>query len=183
MFVKSFVKCRRALEEPRLGRHERLDVAVVVREQRLGGLHGAGAGSSQRELGALVCHLPLQARDLGVQRLGSLGRLRGGGHLALELGDLRVLCGEGLAPLVRAAYRFRLVRLGVLARLRLRRVALLLLLAFRLRGILLTVHVGHPFLTGGHEKCPHLTGRGTLSGDVTSGRPRFRGPGRINSGD
>ena len=61
------------------------------------------------------------------------------------------------------------MRLGVFARLRLQRTAefLLLLLAFRLRCILLTVHVGHPLFSGGHEKCPRPTGTGAFSGDVT----------------
>lgn len=118
----------------------------MVREQGLCGLHGAGASRAQHELGALVCHLPPELGDLGVQRLGGLGGLRDGGHLALELDDLRVLSLERLAPLV-GSYRFLLVRLGVFARLRFRRVALpLLLLAFRLRAILLTVHLGTSFL-------------------------------------
>ena len=105
------------------------------------------AGGPQLELLALVHEAGLQVGDLLAEPLRRLRRRLGGlGHLALELGDLRVLGLERPAPLVRA-YRFLLVRLGVLARLRFRRVALLLLLlAFRLRGILLTVHLGTSFL-------------------------------------
>ena len=122
------------------------------------------AGGPQRELLALVHEAGLQVGDLLAEPLRRLRRLGGLGYLALQLGDLRVLGFECPALLVRA-YRFLLVRLGVLARLRFRRVALLLLLlAFRLRGILLTVHVGHPFFSGGHEKCPHLQVRAHCPG-------------------
>lgn len=47
----------------------------MVGGQGLRGLHEAGARSAQSEPSALIGHPLLQARDLGVQRLGNLGGL------------------------------------------------------------------------------------------------------------
>lgn len=62
MFVKPFVKCRRALEEPRLGGHQSGYVSVVLLEQSLRGFDIAGTSRPQRELHTRVHHLLLERR-------------------------------------------------------------------------------------------------------------------------
>lgn len=81
-------------------------------------LHGAGVCRSQRELHALVGHLPLERRNRRVQRLGRLRSLGGIYDLSLELRDLGVLGLErrlvvGRAVACVARHLLRAVLLGV----------------------------------------------------------------------
>jgi hypothetical protein len=112
----------------------------VVIEQRPRRLHVAGAGGLQSELRPLVGHLPLQLRDLCVQRLGGLSGLRGLGDLRPQCLDLFVL-GRELRLSVAGAHRLprRLLLLRPPLPLRLALLPLLCLL-LRLRAIDLTRH-------------------------------------------
>lgn len=151
------MKCRRALEEPRLGGHQSCYVPVVLLEQSLRGLDIAGTSRPQRELHALVHHLLLERRNLRVQRFGSLRRLVRVRDLALELRDMGVIGPERRLvvgrPTAGAAvpYLLRAVRLGVLVPLC---ESLLARVSFAYRtlrrlAIQITVHRWTPFVRAG----------------------------------
>lgn len=162
MFVKSFVKCHRALEEPWLGGHQSGYVPVVLLEQGLRGLDTVGTSRPQRELHALVGHLLLERGNLRVQSLVRLCRFDCARDLSLEFGNLGILGPEsrlvfGRAAAVGAARHFlHAVRLGVFVSLRERLLARVPLACRALRRLVIeiTVHRWTPFVRAGpiHEK-------------------------------
>ena len=142
-------------EQPRLALAQLVHVALVVIENRTGGLHIAAPGKLQGEVDALVCACLLELRNLCGQLLGLLGGLGRLGDLRLQRCDLLVALGDGLllvGSVAAALYPRRRLLLG-------RRVDLLFLgLRVFLLAISLTVHVCPPLSHEGgqNERCPHL---------------------------